>query len=369
VPPNGTGAVDAVNENLAHLSNWFMYSAIAVYVLAFFAFCAEWVFGGRSRVARQSAALTAAQTAVAAPAPAVVEAAAEGGGGVALATRPVVVVRGGGHDSDAADDRGDVTGGDERSDRFGRIAVALTVVAFLMHLGTILSRGFAVKRAPWGNMYEFSTAVALMAVAAFLVTLMLRPVRWLGLFVVLPVMCTLGLAVGVLYTDSQQLVPALHSYWLWIHVSTAIVSFGALHIGALASLLFLFKDGYETRMKAAQPVRRKWDTMMERLPASVSLDKTAYRVNALIFPLWTFAVVAGAIWAEVAWGRYWGWDPKETWSFITWVAYAAYLHARATGGWKGRNAAYLSLVAFSCFLVNYYVVNIFVNGLHSYSGV
>jgi cytochrome c-type biogenesis protein CcsB len=161
----------------------------------------------------------------------------------------------------------------------------------------------------------------------------------------------------------------VHSYWLWIHVSTAIVSFGAFHIGALTSILFLVKDRYETRMKQPEPKVRKWDTVMERLPASVSLDKTAYRVNALIFPLWTFAVIAGAIWAEVAWGRYWGWDPKETWSFITWVAYAAYLHARATGGWKGRNAAWLSLLAFACFLFNYYGVNIFINGLHSYAGV
>lgn len=390
--PHTLAAVDAVNENLAELSNWCMYSAIAVYMLAFFAFSAEWVFGGRSRVARQSEELVRRAEA-AEPARAIVPAAtlAAARGGVAVVERPAgasaavssaassaaaeepkvtVVVRDGGHEGGSADDAGDVTGGDERSDRFGRIAISLTALAFLLHAGTLIARGFAVKRAPWGNMYEFSVSVALMVVAAYLILLTRRKVRWLGLFVLLPVITTLGVAVTVLYTDSQQLVPALHSYWLWIHVSTAIVSFGAFHIGALASILYLMKDSYTKRMAAsAQPVRRPWDTVMERIPAPASLDKTAYRVNALIFPLWTFAVVAGAIWAENAWGRYWGWDPKETWSFITWVAYAAYLHARATGGWKGRNAAWLSLFAFACFLFNYYGVNIFVNGLHSYAGV
>jgi cytochrome c-type biogenesis protein CcsB len=108
---------------------------------------------------------------------------------------------------------------------------------------------------------------------------------------------------------------------------------------------------------------------MRRLPSAASLDKFAYRMNALVFPLWTFTIIAGAIWAQAAWGRYWGWDPKETWAFITWVAYACYLHARATAGWKGRKAAYLALIAFACFLFNYYGVNIFVSGKHSYAGV
>lgn len=108
---------------------------------------------------------------------------------------------------------------------------------------------------------------------------------------------------------------------------------------------------------------------MERLPAAASLDKFSYRVNATIFPLWTFTIIAGAIWAGEAWGRYWGWDSKEIWSFVTWVAYAAYLHARATVGWKGRKAAYLGLFAFLTYIFNYYVVNYFFSGLHSYSGI
>jgi cytochrome c-type biogenesis protein CcsB len=112
-----------------------------------------------------------------------------------------------------------------------------------------------------------------------------------------------------------------------------------------------------------------WGNALSRLPSAATLDKFAYRVNAAVFPLWTFTIVAGSIWAEAAWGRYWGWDPKETWSFITWVVYACYLHARATAGWKGRKAAYLAMLAFACFLFNYFGVNIFINGKHSYAGV
>ncbi|MFI6985708.1 c-type cytochrome biogenesis protein CcsB [Embleya sp. NPDC050154] len=337
-----------------------MYSAIAVYLMAFFAYCMEWTFGSSGAVAKRSADLSVE----------VLEPAAKAGaaGGVALAERPVVVLREGGHDGAGADDQGNVAGGDERADRIGRVAVSLTVLGFLLHAGSVLTRGISVERAPWGNMYEFSTSVSLVVVAAFLVLLWKYPVRWLGLFVTLPVLTTLGVAVTVLYTDSEQLVPALDSYWLWIHVASAIVSFGAFHIGALASILFLFRQKYEGKVARGDKLGR-FDEKLARLPSAASLDKTAYRVNAIIFPLWTFAIVCGAIWAENAWGRYWGWDPKEVWSFITWVAYAAYLHARATAGWKGTKAAIVSLVAFACFLFNYYGVNIFVNGLHSYAGV
>lgn len=349
-----------VNENLAQFSNVLMYSAIAVYLMAFFAYCMEWTFGSSGAVAKRSADLSIE----------VLEPAANAGaaGGVAVAERPVVVLREGGHDGAGADDQGNVAGGDERADRIGRVAVSLTVLGFLLHAGSVLARGISVERAPWGNMYEFSTSVSLVVVAAFLVLLWKYPVRWLGLFVTLPVLTTLGVAVTVLYTDSEQLVPALDSYWLWIHVASAIVSFGAFHIGALASILFLFRQKYEGRIARGDKLGR-FDEKLARLPSAASLDKTAYRVNAIIFPLWTFAIVCGAIWAENAWGRYWGWDPKEVWSFITWVAYAAYLHARATAGWKGTKAAVVSLVAFACFLFNYYGVNIFVNGLHSYAGV
>jgi cytochrome c-type biogenesis protein CcsB len=218
-------------------------------------------------------------------------------------------------------------------------------------------------------MYEFSTTLSMVATGAYLALLASkRNVRWVGLPLVTTVLLDLGLAVYVLYTDSAQLVPALHSYWLYIHVGCAIVSGALFYLGAVASFLYLFRDRYEEKIASGRPVNRL-ASVLRRLPSAGSLDKFAYRINAMVFPLWTFTIIAGAIWAEAAWGRYWGWDPKEVWAFITWVAYACYLHARATTGWKGRKAAYLAVIAFVSFLINYYGVNIFVTGLHSYAGV
>lgn len=339
------------DQDLAQLSNWLMYSAIAVYLLAFVAACAEWAFGSRGKVARASARLAdeAKPTETAAP---------DGSGGTAVLAPPAPPTAPPG-----------AAGGDTRADVLGRISVSLTVLAFLLHAGAVLTRGLAVVRPPWGNMYEFSTAFALAATAAYLVLLAARrEVRWLAVPVLFSVMLTLGLAVTVLYVESAQLVPALHSYWLWIHVSSAIISGGVFHTGAVVAALFLCRDRWEAAVAAGRGETRL-ATLWRRLPPAASLDKLSYRLNALVFPLWTFAVIAGAVWAEAAWGRYWGWDPKETWSFITWVAYAAYLHARATAGWKGRRAACLSLVAFAAFVFNYYGVNIFITGLHSYAGV
>ncbi|CAM5742536.1 Cytochrome c biogenesis protein CcsA [Streptomyces hirsutus] len=163
--------------------------------------------------------------------------------------------------------------------------------------------------------------------------------------------------------------PRARPYWLYIHVSTAILCGAVFYVGAVGTILYLFKDSYESKLARGGKPGGFATSVLERLPASASLDKFSYRINAAVFPLWTFTIIAGAIWAGDAWGRYWGWDPKETWSFITWVAYACYLHARATAGWKGRKAAYLALAAFGCWLFNYYGVNIFVSGKHSYADV
>jgi cytochrome c-type biogenesis protein CcsB len=108
--------------------------------------------------------------------------------------------------------------------------------------------------------------------------------------------------------------------------------------------------------------------ILERVPRAEALDTLAHRTMMFGFPIWTFAIIAGAIWADSAWGRYWGWDPKETWSFITWVGYAGYLHARATAGWRGKKAAIVSLIAFACLLFNFFGINYLVSGLHSYAG-
>jgi len=364
----------AVNENFANYSNYLIRSAMFVYALAFLAHLAEWVFGGRSRIAVQSAALTA-------------ETAGQGGdgqargaaGGVAVKVtsragtttleRPKVVTRASSSDRGIADGPG-AAGTSEKGDLYGRIAISFTVLAWLLHFGGVALRAASVQRAPWGNMYEFSTTFGMVAVGAYLLLLALKKnVRWIGLFLTTTVLLDLGLALSVLYTSSDQLTPALHSYWLWIHVSCAIISGAVFYLAAVGSLLYLFRDHFEVALTAGRAQDGRWGDIMRRLPSAATLDKFAYRMNALVFPLWTFTIIAGAIWAQAAWGHYWEWDPKETWSFITWVAYAGYLHARATAGWKGRKAAYLALVAFACFLFNYYGVNIFVTGKHSYAGV
>jgi len=215
-------------------------------------------------------------------------------------------------------------------------------------------------------MYEFSSAVALLAVTAYLVLLTRQPVRYLGAFVLLPVVLWLGLAGTVLYTEAAPLQAVLNSYWLKIHVSSAVVATGVFMVASVVTALYLLRDRYETASAAGQragfPV-----ALAARLPGAATLDRTAYRLIAFAFPIWTFAIIAGAIWAEASWSRYWGWDPKETWSFIAWVVYAAYLHARATAGWKGRRAAGIALLGFAAMTVNYFVVNIVIVGLHSYA--
>ena len=245
--------------------------------------------------------------------------------------------------------------------RAGNIAMALTWLASGLLLAGLVLRGVWAGRAPWGNMYEFSLAWTLGILAVFLVVSTRRDIRWLGLPVVFLALLSLGLAVTVLYTEAAQLVPALKSWWLVIHVASAIICGGAFTVAAAVSGLYLWRERAERKGRVTG--------IVASLPDAARLDTLAYRILAFAFPLWTFAVISGAIWAENAWGRYWGWDPKETWAFITWVIYAGYLHARSTAGWRGRRAAYISLIGFASFLINYFGVNIFVNSLHSYAGL
>jgi len=248
-----------------------------------------------------------------------------------------------------------------RTEKIARIATAMMILGFLLLLAGVISRGLSAGRAPWGNMYEFSITGALAFTAAYLGALRKYDLRWLGLFVSISVLLALGTAVTVLYVPSAPLVPALKSAWLVIHVSTAIISGGIFLFSNIIAGAFLFLDSMEKKGE-----RAPW---AKRLPSLDVLDQLSYRLVAFVFPLWTFSVIAGAIWAESAWGRYWGWDPKETWAFITWVAYAAYLHARVTIGWRGRRAAWLCIFAGSTFLFNYIYVNIWGTGKHTYSGL
>jgi cytochrome c-type biogenesis protein CcsB len=249
----------------------------------------------------------------------------------------------------------------KRTETAARIATAMMALAFVLLFVGVVARGISAKHVPWGNMYEFSLTGALAFVGAYLVALRKNDLRWLGLFVSLGALLTLGTAVTLLYRDSTPLVPALKSPWLVIHVIAAIISGGVFLLSNVIAAAYLYLDSSERKGG-----RKPWAT---RLPKLETLDQLSYRLVAFVFPLWTFAVIAGAIWAESAWGRYWGWDPKETWAFITWVAYAAYLHARVTNGWKGRRAAWLCLFAGSTFLFNYVYVNVWGTGKHTYSGL
>jgi cytochrome c-type biogenesis protein CcsB len=252
--------------------------------------------------------------------------------------------------------------------RAGNIGLSLTWLGTLLLGAAILFRGLSAGRVPMGNMYEFSLAAGFAVSLTYCLMSISRDLRWLGLFIAIPVLLDLGLALTVLYTDSAQLVPALNSYWLAIHVSAAVVCIGAFTIGAALSGLYLVAQSAEDRVLAGKEPGRS-AAIAARIPSADRLDLMSYRIHAFMFPIWTFAVIAGAIWAEAAWGRYWGWDPKETWAFITWVIYAAYLHARATAGWRGKKAAYVAIAGYATILFNYFVVNIFVQGLHSYSGL
>jgi len=322
-----------IDEGLGRFGDGLLFTAVVVYALAMLGFAGEQA----SRKARQRV------TAVRAASDVLVGA---GGPTVSLPVETVTA---------------------ERPSRSGRFALTLTGIGWLVHAASVVARGFAADRVPWGNMYEFSSCVALVAVTAFLLLVVRgRVERSLGAFVMLPVVLYLGLAATQLYTAAGPLVPALNSYWIKIHVAAAITASGAFLLSGVVAALYLLRTRYDETATAGRHARFPV-SLGEQLPPAPSLDRVSYSVIAFAFPVWTFAVIAGAIWAEAAWGRYWGWDPKETWSFITWVLYAGYLHARATAGWKGRKAAWVAVAAALALVVDYYVVNIFVVGLHSYA--
>ncbi|NBU32852.1 MAG: c-type cytochrome biogenesis protein CcsB [Actinobacteria bacterium] len=321
-----------------------VYAAMTGYVVAMVAFAISLSKSRRIETLQETAARVSA-----------VSPAARQGGTATLADASV---------STALSD-GDVLGSGRRS---GNIGMSVTWLATLLLGAAIICRGLSASRLPWGNMYEFSLAAGFSIAFAYCVLSLKRDLRWLGLFIVVPVLLDLGIAATILYTDSAELVPALQSYWLAIHVTAATVCVGAFTVGAALSALYLVAERAEAKVIAGEePGRIAF--LANRLPTADRLDLMAYRIHAFMFPIWTFAVISGAIWAEAAWGRYWGWDPKETWAFITWVIYAAYLHARVTVGWRGRKAAYIALAGISAILINYFVVNILIPGLHSYSGV
>lgn len=332
-----------MSQTLAVWSNDLVYAAMAAFVVAMLACAAEAGFGSRGAVSRRLAGRQDARDR---------EPVTVGAGGPSPTTgppqRPVEGAAG-------------VPSPPSLADRLGRAGVSAAVLGtVLLALGVVL-RGAAAGRPPWGNMYEFALVGCTVAASAFLVALRRYPVRGLAVWVIGTVLLTLGLAVAVLYVPAGPLVPALRSYWLVLHVLAATVAAALFTVAMVASALHLVQATAERRGVSGG--------YLSRLPAAARLDALAYRLTAFAFPVWTFAIIGGAIWAESSWGRFWGWDPKETWSLVTWLVYAAYLHARTTAGWRGTKASVVALVGYATLIFNFFGVNIFFSGLHSYGGV
>ncbi len=381
----------AINEALSHFSDVAFEGAVAGYVTALVCYAAEF-----ASLRTRPGALVEARSA--APSPAMSTAGAVRGGmsvpsgsafsGNDLSEGGLAGLVG---EPGTAGKRPARSAPQPWGERFGRAAVAVTVVGFAAHLVALVARGFAVHRPPWGNMYEFTLMITGAAVAGWLVVLARTKSRSIGVFVMAPVTVLVFLAGTVLYTTAGPLVPALHSYWLIIHVFCISVSSGVLMLSGIASTMYLVRDRVERKaartaaLAAAAPggLRDGSDASQRadaarvtglssatsRLPSLASLDRIAYRTAIAAFPVYTFAVIAGALWAEVAWGTYWGWDPKETVALVTWILYAGYLHARATAGWRGRPAAWISVVGLISIVFNLFFVNMVISGLHSYAGL
>ncbi|SFW48139.1 c-type cytochrome biogenesis protein CcsB [Amycolatopsis australiensis] len=319
-----------INETLSTYSDWLYTTAAAIYVVALMMTLIEQGFGAKGRLATERAKLRARELV--------------GAGGP-----PVEDVPAGQREVG-------------RPERIGRMGASLLVLGALLQLSAIVLRGLAVHRAPWGNMYEYGMAVTFITVVTWLVVMWKFPVRHLTGFLLLPVVILMFINGTLLYTTAAPVQPALQSYWLVIHVSAAIIGSGVFLVPGVASVLYLFRSAYEKD-------GTKFARFASKLPAADVLDRIAYRTTIFAFPVFTFGVLCGAVWAESAWGRFWGWDPKETVAFIAWVIYAAYLHSRATAGWRGARAAAINIVGFAAMIFNLFFVNLVTAGLHSYAGV
>jgi cytochrome c-type biogenesis protein CcsB len=310
-----------VHAGLASVSDVLFAAAIVIYGVAMIAYTAEYLTVRRRRAVRVVAAV----------------------GGPAPVTMPQAVQ--------------EPAAPSAAGERIGRLAMVITALGAVTQIASLVARGLAADRVPWGNMYEFISAICAVGVTAWLVLAARQPVRHLGAFVLLPVVTLLGIAGTSVYSPAGPLMPALNSYWLKIHVSFAATASGVFLVGFVAAVLYLIRDAHERRLAADRPMRFP-ATLGARLPTAAGLELITFRLHAVAFPIWTIAIILGAVWAEAAWSRYWGWDPKETWAFISWVVYAAYLHARATAGWRGRRAAWVAIIGWATMMIDLFAVNL-----------
>ncbi len=338
-----------MTTNLATYSVVLTYSAMAVYVIAFISFALD--------MAKRSGEVTAAAAAGAGAGDTAGSAAASARGAKTVAT-----VRGGTVvlEQVATPPSGGSAG---RGTKFERVGMAMTILALVLHVASVVFRGIAADRVPWGNMFEFSLTGTALITLIFLLVQFWQNLKFLGVFITGLTIILLGVATVNYWVPVVPLQPALQSYWLVIHVFVAIAGTGFFALGAglaVAQLVQTYRQGRGPSSKLR---------FMATLPDADRLEVLTYRVLLVGFVLWTFTLIAGAIWAERAWGRYWGWDTKEVWTFIIWVVYAGYIHARATRGWRGARSSWLALIGFAAVMFNFSVVNVFFKGLHSYSGL
>jgi cytochrome c-type biogenesis protein CcsB len=341
------------NETLAQYANLALYSAMAVLTLAMLGY-ALYLAGLVPQRDRRAAEATRTRDEE------LVGAGATGAAttGAGMPQGPVAGTASGSDPGSAADAPADEV--PLRARKAAGIAGTLTWLTGFLLVASVVLRGASVHRWPLGNMFEFAVFGSMFTILAFSIWSTRRDLRWLGLFVTGPVLLTLGLAMTVWYTEAAELLPSLKSYWLAIHVTVATLSVGLFAIAASASALYLVKDAFQ---------RSGRTSVLDRFPEAKSIERLSYGLHIVAFPLWTFTLIAGAIWARQAWGSYWNWDPKEVWTFVIWVVYAAYLHARATSGWSRQSANYIALAGWACIIINYTVVNVFFVSQHSYSGL
>lgn len=254
---------------------------------------------------------------------------------------------------------------------WARIGTSLTVLGFLFHLGADVTRGIAAGRVPWSNMYEFALTGTLLIVAVYLAVLFRYDLRFLGTFITGLVVVLLGGTAIWFYTDIVPLMDPLKSVWLVIHVFVASLATALFALAFALSVLQLMQARRERKALAAasDPSVKTGPRFLRTLPSADALESLAYRFAIIGFIFWTFTLIAGSIWANDAWGRYWGFDTKEVWTFVIWVLYAGYIHARATRGWRGARSAWLSIIGFTAVIFNFTIVNMFFKGLHAYSGL
>lgn len=240
---------------------------------------------------------------------------------------------------------------------FGLSANLAAIAGLLLHSVSLGFRWFEAGHMPMSNWFEFLSAFAWTLVALYLIVENSSNIKSIGAFV-MPLPWILMILGFLKWEEPRPLPVALESYWFYFHVISAFVAYAAFAVAFGIAVIYLLQ---ERNMK-----NKFTGLLFRRLPALEILDDLSYRAVVFAFPMLTIAIITGSIWAEEAWGRYWGWDPKETASFVTWLIFASYLHARITAGWQGKRAAWLSSLGFIMVLFTFFVVN-YVSRLHGYA--